>query len=243
MPVAKSKVVAEIRRLAEANGSSPGVRLFERETGIRESDWFPTHWLRWSDALLEAGFAPNTMIKAASNEALLEQYALLCQRLGRIPNVGELIRESKSNPNFASEKSYRRFGGKQKLLAALAEHCRANPALQSVIAMCEAVPKRAVPQEVSIQTSAGAAGYVYLMQHGTKREYKIGKTKNSLRRAGEINIELPHGAEPIHIIETDDPSGVESYWHRRFDSKRLKGEWFALSADDVRAFRRWRKIV
>lgn len=74
-------------------------------------------------------------------------------------------------------------------------------------------------------------GYVYLMQHGSKREYKIGRT------------ELPHGAQPVHVIETDDPAGIESYWHRRFEAKRLKGEWFALSADDVRAFKRWRRIL
>ena len=74
------------------------------------------------------------------------------------------------------------------------------------------------------------------------REYKIGFTKNKLRREGEIGIELPQKIEPIHVIETDDPSGVEAYWHRRFAEKRIKHEWFALSAEDVQAFKRWRRI-
>lgn len=86
------------------------------------------------------------------------------------------------------------------------------------------------------------SGYVYLVRHGSGREFKIGRTSNPVRREGEVSIELPKRLEPVHVIETDDPSGVESYWHRRFAGKRLNGEWFALSQQDVRAFNRWKKI-
>ena len=82
-----------------------------------------------------------------------------------------------------------------------------------------------------------------MLKHGSRREYKIGRTNNQLRREGEIGIELPEKIEPIHVIETDDPAGIEVYWHRRFADKRLKNEWFALNADDVRAFKRWRRII
>ena len=71
MPTTKLHVLAEIKRLAGANGSPPGVRLFERETGIKESDWFPALWLRWGDALQEAGFSRNKMVQAVSEEILL----------------------------------------------------------------------------------------------------------------------------------------------------------------------------
>ena len=53
---------------------------------------------------------------------------------------------------------------------------------------------------------------------------------------------MPEKVAPIHYIETDDPAGVESYWHTRFAAKRKQGEWFALSPEEVRAFKRWKRI-
>lgn len=77
---------------------------------------------------------------------------------------------------------------------------------------------------------------MYLLKSG--RYYKIGKTISVGTRERQLQIQLPEQARTVHTIKTDDPSGIEAYWHRRFEAKRKNGEWFELSAQDVSAFRR-----
>jgi hypothetical protein len=239
----KRHILAEIKRLAEASGKPPGVRLFERETGIKESDWYPDLWLRWGDALQEAGLTRNIMQPALSDDLLLEHYARLAQRLSRLPIQGELIRESKSNPSFPSDKPFRRFGGKEKLLKAVAVFCRADEAFNDVLAFCESALQGRKHDDAPLGSpkSKITTGFVYLMKSGP--HYKIGRTNSLARREWELGIKIPVPPRTIHYVETDDPVGVEAYWHRRFEAKRGEGEWFNLSAEDVLAFKRWKRIV
>jgi hypothetical protein len=88
----------------------------------------------------------------------------------------------------------------------------------------------AAPQTESVE------GFVYMAKMG--KHFKIGKTFSVPRRHRQLALELPEKLKPIHVIRTDDPTGIEAYWHKRFQAKCTNSEWFALSADDVRIFRK-----
>ena len=79
-------------------------------------------------------------------------------------------------------------------------------------------------------------GYVYLIKSG--RHHKVGRTNSVGRRERELEIQLPEKAATVHVIKTDDPVGIEGYWHQRFADRRRNGEWFELSREDVAAFKR-----
>lgn len=77
-----------------------------------------------------------------------------------------------------------------------------------------------------------------------RMSHKIGCTRAPYRRVAEIANQSANGAKLLHLIATDDPEGIEDYWHRRFKDKRIvginkpSGEWFQISAEEVEAFKR-----
>jgi Meiotically Up-regulated Gene 113 (MUG113) protein len=79
-------------------------------------------------------------------------------------------------------------------------------------------------------------GSVYLLKAGGF--YKIGRSVAVGQRECQLAIQLPEKAITLHAIRTDDPVGIEAYWHKRFESRRKNGEWFELDPADVKAFRR-----
>ncbi len=74
-------------------------------------------------------------------------------------------------------------------------------------------------------------GFVYLMQW--EDEYKIGKAVDVERRQKRLARELDRDITVLHRIFSADYTRAESDLHRKYDDKRLHGEWFALAADDV----------
>jgi hypothetical protein len=185
------------------------------------------------------------MSEAYSQESLVESLVTLTKELGRVPTQGDLLMAARRNAGFPSEKVFRKLGHKATRAALVAEHCRTREELSEVGAMwSEVLPVAKVDAEAEADLQRGTrpVGYVYLMRHGSRREYKVGRTNNPLRREGEIGVQLPEVLSPVHYISTDDPAGVETYWHQRFAAKRKEGEWFTLTAEDVRAFKRWRRI-
>jgi hypothetical protein len=141
------------------------------------------------------------------------------------------------DPSFPTEKVYRQFGGQAPLASRVVRHCRERSGHDDVIALC--VVKANASGEGKTELTRPEViefGHVYLLRSG--RYYKIGRSNAVGRRERELAIQLPERANVVHAIKTDDPVGIEAYWHGRFADKRKSGEWFALTAADVQAFRR-----
>lgn len=241
--VTKEDILREIRRTAAENGGQPlGLRTFERSTGIRPSQWFGVHWRSWSDAVAEAGFEPNAPTKKIEDTELLRRYCLLARRLGRFPTKGDLRLEKRRDAAFPAERTLTlRFGQLPQVRARARAFALEQPDFADVAAILEEKQKPLKPAR-SFAASSTVVGFVYMVKHGSRSEYKIGKTFNPVRREGEVRLQLPERLEPIHYIATDDPGGIEAYWHNRFSAKRKEGEWFTLTPADVTAFKKWKRI-
>lgn len=239
----KQEIITAIKHIANKNnGKAPGFQRFSAETGLRKSEWYPQIWFRWGDAIKEAGCQPNEFISAYDASFLIEKYIELIREVGHFPIEGELRIKNSHDNNFPSHGTFNQLGSKQERILKIIAYCKTKIGYDDVITHCEKAKKDTKEEIENIETGKYVVGYVYLLQHGTRNEYKIGRTYNPIRREGEIRIELPDKVQPIHYIKTDDPAGIENYWHTRFASKRKEGEWFTLTTEDVKAFKKWHKI-
>lgn len=234
----KQHILSEIKRTAAANGGvALGKARFSQETGIKESDWIGKIWPRWGDAVREAGFEPHQLQTAYNEDVLIEKFIGLVRELGRFPVATEVKMKARCDDNFPWHNTFARFGNKQQLATQILNYCKGRDGYDDIILLCmpiasptrhECVNDGSEPEQV--------IGFVYLMKSG--RHYKIGRSNAAGRREYELAIQLPERLTTVHTIRTDDAAGIEDYWHRRFADKRKNGEWFDLTAADVKAFKR-----
>jgi hypothetical protein len=235
----KQHILDEISRTAAANSGKPlGWRAFERLTGIRYADWFGKYWKGWGEALVEAGFRPNAMQARFPEDYVLRRFAELVRELGRVPVKGDLRLKRLQDPSLPNDKVFQRLGSKRELLQKVAAFCAGNAQYADVVALLPAQDTDGVVSPGQTGRTSPTDGFVYLLRSG--RHYKLGKTNAFGRRERELAIQLPVKPSTVHTIRTDDPDGIEAYWHRRFASKRAHGEWFTLTPHDVAAFKRRR---
>lgn len=232
----KQHIINEIHRTAK-DGKAIGQKLFFKETGIRVDDWRGKYWARWGDALVEAGYSANDWNHPHEEGYIFQSLLQLIRKLGKVPTKAEMQLERKLNHEFPSIGPIQRLWSKAELITGLLEYCQPLESYEDVYQILRTTPIPASPQELpEVADSKLQYGYVYLIL--STRKYKIGYSKAALNRASVVSNLSPEGGEIIHLIRTDDMRGIEAYWHTRFAEKRGNGEWFALSAADVAAFKR-----
>lgn len=228
-------ILSEIRRLAEADGGKPvGRERFRQQTGIRHHQWLGVYWPSWGAAVAEAGFTPNALDAAFDKNRLLHNLASAVRELRKFPTAAELALYARSRNGFPPAKAFQRhFQTKAKMASALAAYCERTGNLSDVLEMCgPSLEMEKRPEKIG---KPAINGYMYLMRSG--KYHKIGKSNHVGRREYQIALQLPEPINTVHSIATDDPEGIEGYWHNRFKNKRAEGEWFSLNQDDIRAFK------
>jgi hypothetical protein len=242
----KDEILDEIRRTTVDNGGRPlGYRRFAEVTGISQYAW-GRFWSRFADAQREAGFEPNERNEALDPTLVLRRYLGLVRELQGIPTYRELRVQRTRDASFPDSTVFYRpgSGGKNAFLGRVLEFVRETPGYEDVASLVEAAHVPEGSRDSSARgeaTSDAAVGFVYLAR-GHRGEYKLGRTNLVDRRISEVGATGPVELELVHEIKTDDPAGVEAYWHRRFADRRMRGEWFLLNAADVKAFKRWRRL-
>lgn len=238
----KQDIIKIIQKIAKENGGKPlGIARFEKESNITQYEW-KKYWARFGDALTEAGFEPNQMQGAYSDKFIIEKIISIMRKLNKFPTRDELNVAKHHDAEFPSRNVFFRFGTKQELVEKIYEYCRDKTEYKDIILLCKPLLEGSSTSKNAIKdiSDVREIGEVYLFKSG--RYYKIGKTNDAVRRGNEIRVQLPEKTEMIHSIKTDDPSGIEAYWHKRFDLKRMNGEWFDLNSNDIKTFKRWRRI-
>jgi hypothetical protein len=236
----KAHILLEIRRIAEASGGiAPGWRKVATVTGIKYADWCGIHWARWNDALREAGLAPNRLTPAYEDAKLLDFYATLSAELGRLPTGPDIRLKTKRDSSFPNDRTFNRLGSKAKVVTKLLSHCKERPQFGRVVDLAsDYLSKHRLPDDQipKVPADESIEGFVYMERLG--KHYKIGYTTAVPQRHRAISMELPEKPSVVHYIRTDDPKGIERYWHDRFAAYRTNGEWFTLTPREVRIFKR-----
>jgi Meiotically up-regulated gene 113 len=234
----KDDIAQRILDLAAERGGHVSFHVFISETGIedkwlRSQEWFAG----WNNLLTDLGIQTREFRVPRTPPSLIAKaVAVLIEKEGRWPTDDSLTRERKRNNSFPSLpviSRIRKSGELAKLIVALG-------ATDEQFAKASLIAKAYDTSETEVDElgpNEKVKGYVYLLRSG--RRYKIGKSADPSRRYREVRLELPEETHQVHTIPTDDPTGIEDYWHRRFPAKRIRNtEFFELDATDVQAFKR-----
>lgn len=100
------------------------------------------------------------------------------------------------------------------------------------------------------ETMKKSKGYVYLFQAVSKETGNVLAHKIGLSNTPEKRVTTVFGSKQpfvdvkiVHTIKTDDMDRLETRLHKQYGDKRIDGEWFQLSADDIDSFKSIKGVI
>jgi hypothetical protein len=236
----KTEIIDQIRLFVSENGKPPGKGAFFKFSAISEAS-ITYYWPRWGDAVKDAGFTPLTVPDLIDDSAVLVKLAELTMELGYFPTSKEYKIISRNRDDLPAEITVRkRLGGVENWVAKLRTFAHTNEEYFSILDILKITQRKSQSNNTKL-----VKGYVYLRK--LPGRYKIGHTTSIPRREQQHKTKTWEKSELLHVIETDDPKGIEDYWFRRFKEKNKKfvdnlsreitpTEEFYLAAEDIEAF-------
>jgi len=111
------------------------------------------------------------------------------------------------------------------LMAGLRRYCISNPESSFLEARTKALLTKA------------KFGYVYVLvgTHKGNMKFKIGKANNLKDRVKTFNVKIPFDIDVYSAFYIREPLKFEHELHALYGHKRIAGEWFDLSVDDLSA--------
>jgi len=235
--VTKENLIERCRHVARENGGQPpGEIIFFRQTGLTKYVLRGVGIRSYGDLCELAGFQRRRLTERMTPDELFHPLALLTAKLRRFPDSTDREIAHREDATFPGYAAYRRAqDAKGPLDLQLLEWCRPRPEHSEAVAILEPHVSQKADRPQRIQSvKRKVSGYVYLMRYGKSgRDYKLGMTDEVSRRHAQISGMYPGDLRIIHVIETDDPSGIERYWKRRFENRQVRGkdEIFRLSSE------------
>ena len=238
--LSKEEIIKKLQKCAKDNGGkTPGEKVFYEITDVEKYNRM-RYWPNYGELVREAGLNPNKFDKTKyTHEQLCKIFIKVIREQGKWPTRGILDVKHYRDPSFPDSSTfYNKLGLTGNLAQTILEYAKDRRGLGDVVNICNSVFK---DHHEESDGESVANGFVYLgKQHG---KYKIGKAKDADRRREDITLLGSETFELIHEIETDDMNGIEKYWHNRFKLKWIRGEWLKLNDEDIKTFKRWKKIV
>lgn len=121
---------------------------------------------------------------------------------------------------------------------ALRDHAasKAKP-LGNVVSKRDSIsPERLNPMEVIGEPTIGPkAGVVYVLK--SAYGYKVGRTSKVPNRMRSFGVHLPFAYCILMCVWFEDCHVAEARYHERFAEKKINGEWFDLSSNDLDTIR------
>lgn len=234
----KEEIIKELKKCTKELGKTPSEKVFYENTEVERYNRM-RYWPNYGELVREAGLSPNKFDKTKyTHEQLCKNFIKVIREQGKWPTRGILDVKHHRDPSFPDSSTfYNKLGLTSSLAQTILEYVKDRRGFGDVADLCNSVLKN--HDEESAEEDI-VSGFVYLgKQHG---KYKIGKAKDIDRRREDITLLGSEPFELINAIETDDMNGIEKYWHERFKSKWIRGEWFKLNSSDIKAFRRWKNI-